>query len=142
MKTDDTPRRFRLRNIPADATRSRSTMGVYFPRTGLSVYDWGQTEASKPSDEAVEWLDPDLTKADEAVKYVLDRAQTDADLGYLIGPGTQTFEMLCAAEAARTGEPIEAVKAKRSTSCARYPRRYLSETEHEAQLESRRLTGG
>ncbi len=65
--------------------------------------------------------------ADLAVTYVLDRAQTDADLGYLIGPMTEAFAKLCAAEAAYTGEDVETVTARRSVSHARYPRRYLSE---------------
>lgn len=80
-----------------------------------------------------------MTRADEAVKYVLDRAQTDADLGYLIGPATQTFELLCAAEAERTGESVDVVKERRGKSLARSPRRFLSESEHadRARAESR-----
>jgi hypothetical protein len=49
----------------------------------------------------------------EAVKYVLDRSQTDPDLGYYIGPGTQAFYLLCKAEAAHTGKPLEQVERER-----------------------------
>jgi hypothetical protein len=49
----------------------------------------------------------------EAVKYVLDRSQTDPDLGYYLGPGTQAFYLLCKAEAAHLGKPLQEVEAQR-----------------------------
>lgn len=49
----------------------------------------------------------------EAVKYVLDRSQTDPDLGYYLGPGMQAFYLLCKAEAAYLGKPLAEVEAQR-----------------------------
>lgn len=50
----------------------------------------------------------------ESVKYVLDRSQTDPDLGYYVGPGMQSFFLLCKAEAAHLGRPLaEVEKARR-----------------------------
>ncbi len=48
-----------------------------------------------------------------AVKAVLDRAQTDPDLGYLLGPGGNVFRLLCEAEAEALGESIASVSARR-----------------------------
>ena len=78
----------------------------------------------------------------DAVVHVLDRAQTDADLGYLIGPGTETFAKRRAAEAALTGEPVDEVKKRRGTSEARQPRRYLSRSEWEQETERARKSDG
>lgn len=41
----------------------------------------------------------------DAVTYLLDRAQTDAEVGYRIGPGTEAFRRLCLAEAAAGRAP-------------------------------------
>jgi hypothetical protein len=49
----------------------------------------------------------------EAVKYTLDRSQTDPDLGYYLGPGMQAFFLLCKAEAAFSGQPLADVEAGR-----------------------------
>lgn len=49
----------------------------------------------------------------EAVRYTLDRSQTDPDFGYYLGPGTQAFFLLCKAEAAHLGKPLEEVEALR-----------------------------
>jgi hypothetical protein len=49
----------------------------------------------------------------DAVRYLLDRAQENPDLGYLVGPGTEAFRLLCAAEAAYTGRPVEQVERER-----------------------------
>lgn len=49
----------------------------------------------------------------KAVKYTLDRSQTDPDFGYYCGPLTQTFALLCEAEAVMTGETAQAVGARR-----------------------------
>lgn len=76
-----------------------------------------------------------MTTADRAVSYVLARAQEDADLGHLIGPFTESFKLLCAAEAERTGEALDDVEARRGTSHARAPRHFLSASEHEAEAE-------
>lgn len=49
----------------------------------------------------------------KAVRYVLDRAQVDPDLGYYVGPGTQAFALLCAADAEARGVPLEIVERER-----------------------------
>ena len=50
-----------------------------------------------------------------AVKYLLDRAQTDADTGYQIGPGTEAHHLLYLAEAAVTSRSLANVEAARSS---------------------------
>ena len=62
------------------------------------------------------------TACRKAIKYVLDRAQTDADFGYQIGPMTEAFRLLCEAEAAITGNPLAEVEKARGRSLARHPR--------------------
>ena len=54
-----------------------------------------------------------------AVKYALDRQQTDADFGYLCGPFTETYDRLVKAEAAFLGKPAADVDARRSKNLAR-----------------------
>lgn len=54
--------------------------------------------------------------ASKAITYVLDRAQTDPDLGYLVGPMTEVFRLLCQAEATARGESLGAVEARRGKS--------------------------
>lgn len=49
----------------------------------------------------------------DAVRYVLDRAQTDPNLGYYLGPGTEAFHRLCRAEALATGRAIADVERER-----------------------------
>lgn len=50
----------------------------------------------------------------EAVRYLLNRAQRDdAELGYLVGPGTEAFRLLCLAEAAATGRSVVDAEAAR-----------------------------
>jgi hypothetical protein len=73
--------------------------------------------------------------AHRAVSYVLKRAQEDADLGHLIGPCTQAFELLCAAEAARGERAAEEVKASRGRSLTTRPRRFLSLDEWQGMAE-------
>lgn len=51
--------------------------------------------------------------AHAAVKYLLDRIQTDPDLYYYCGAGTQSFHLLTIAEALRTGRPLIEVEAER-----------------------------
>jgi hypothetical protein len=78
--------------------------------------------------------------AHDAVSYVLQRAQEDADLGYLIGPLTQAFKMLCGAEAARLGRSLDETVAARGKSLARHPRRLLQRDEwEELHASERRL---
>lgn len=45
-----------------------------------------------------------------AVKHALDRSQVDPDFGYYCGPFTETYELLCAAEAAHLGRPVDEIK--------------------------------
>lgn len=49
----------------------------------------------------------------EAVKYCLDRTQTNADFGYYAGPGMEAFRKLCLAEAAFKQVELAAVEAER-----------------------------
>jgi hypothetical protein len=53
-----------------------------------------------------------------AVKYALDRQQTDADFGYLCGPLTETYERLVKAEAAFLNVPEADVHNRRSKNLA------------------------
>lgn len=48
-----------------------------------------------------------------AVKYFLDRLQTDPDVYWFCGPGTQVFSLMCEAEAAHLGRDVEQVKTAR-----------------------------
>lgn len=54
-----------------------------------------------------------MTEADKAVAYLLDRIQQNADAFHYCGPGTETFRLLCIAEAARTGKPFDDVENMR-----------------------------
>ena len=47
------------------------------------------------------------------VTYLLDRMQSNADLYYEIGWGTQAFRLLCEAEAEATSVPVADVMRKR-----------------------------
>ncbi len=51
-----------------------------------------------------------LTKADEAVNHILCQMQRDGRLAYLIGFGSQSFDLLTAAYAERTGEDVAAFR--------------------------------
>ncbi len=51
-----------------------------------------------------------------AIQHVLTRAQIDVDLGYHLGPLTQSFEKLVEAEATITGRPLAEVRAARARS--------------------------
>ncbi|HSN16447.1 MAG TPA: hypothetical protein VLT61_17565 [Anaeromyxobacteraceae bacterium] len=77
-----------------------------------------------------------LAAATKAVRYVLNRAQVDADLGYQIGPGMEAFRLLCEAEATIDGKALETVEAERGKSLSRWPRRYLTRAEHDAARET------
>lgn len=76
-----------------------------------------------------EWDGKPLATPSEAIAHMLNRCQTDADLGYLVGPGAQAFRLLCEAEAGLLGEPLSAVLDRRSKSYARSPRQYFREGE-------------
>ncbi len=49
-----------------------------------------------------------------AVKYALDRGQKDPDFGYVCGWGSQTFKLLCQAEASYLGKDVEEVERERN----------------------------
>lgn len=51
--------------------------------------------------------------AEVAVLHVLQRLQYDANVYREMGPFTESFVRLCAAEAEMTGEPVEVVKERR-----------------------------
>lgn len=55
---------------------------------------------------------PENTPADAAVRHVLNRMQTDPDFRHLL-LDTESFHLLCVAEAARTDRPLEDVKRDR-----------------------------
>lgn len=53
-------------------------------------------------------------KTEEAVLYILRRIQTDPNVRYYLGPGSQAMYLLCQAEAEITGEPLELIERERS----------------------------
>lgn len=53
-----------------------------------------------------------MSPADDAVRHILNRMQTDPDFRHLL-LDTESFHLLCAAEAARTDRPVEDVKRDR-----------------------------
>lgn len=61
---------------------------------------------------------PEPPPAEAAVTYLLNRCQTDAAFWRVMGH-TQSFRLLCAAEAARTGEDLDTVMNRRGTPAAR-----------------------
>lgn len=48
-----------------------------------------------------------------AIGYLLHRVQTDPEVCYRIGPGCEAHRLLCLAEAAATGLPLELVERQR-----------------------------
>jgi hypothetical protein len=70
-----------------------------------------------------------------AVRYLLDRIQTDGDLGYAAGFGTEAHRLLCLAEAAHLGEAYAEVETKRRKTSWRNEPRVL---ELQAELEKLR----
>ena len=58
-------------------------------------------------------MPPDAA-AQKACSYILNRIQIDPDLRYVAGPMTETFALLCAAQAEYTGEPAEQVATERA----------------------------
>jgi len=71
------------------------------------------TERTQSVIELIECLDRVITEMYPAVAYALDRAQRDADFGYVCDFVTETHARLCAAEAAFTGEQLDDVKGRR-----------------------------
>lgn len=59
-------------------------------------------------------IDWQLSAADRAVKYFLDRIQVDGDLAALIGPRTLAFSLLAFAESHRLQQPLADVAYRRS----------------------------
>lgn len=89
-----------------------------------------------------EWDGKPLATPHEAITHMLNRCQTDADLGYLVGPGAQAFRLLCEAEAGLLGESLSDVLDRRSKSYARAPRQYVTAREHERAQEKRERIQG
>lgn len=63
----------------------------------------------------------------EAVRYLLTRAQTDTELAYVLGPCTEAWERLVAAEAVALGHHVEVrrvdrMRDLRAPHCRRDPR--------------------
>ncbi len=81
------------------------------------------------------------TARDQAIAYVLNRIQTDPDVGYYCGFGTEVFRLLCVAEAEITGKPAEEVEARRRRDLQpdyrwREPENVLLRREREAWREA------
>lgn len=72
----------------------------------------------------------------DAVKYALNRAQTDADFGYQAGWGTEVFRRLCLAEAAHLGRPFEEIERERRRTAWRYRPRIEELQERVQQLQN------
>src|SRR5690606_28815154 len=68
--------------------------------------DWGDLERFFPPQAR--------TAAEKGCLYLLERLQRDANVYWYCGAATGAFEVLCRGEAEVTGEPIEAVKKRRS----------------------------
>ncbi len=72
-----------------------------------------------------------------AVKYALDRQQTDGDFGYVASWGTEVFRLLCLAEAAYLGRPFEEVEKERLRTAWRYRPRVEELQERIQELQER-----
>jgi hypothetical protein len=68
--------------------------------------DWGDLNRLQPPQAR--------TASERACIYLLERLQRDANLYYHVSPGTGAFDMLCLAEAEILGQPVEAVRERRS----------------------------
>lgn len=79
---------------------------------------------------------PLAAKMYEAVKYALDRQQTDADFGYVAGWGTETFYHLIRAEAEYLGEPVADVERRRRVQSWRYEPRVTELRRRVEELEA------
>jgi len=95
---------------------------------GDSKLELLQEEPEQKGDEQKQVGSIDLLPRDSvrvAILKTLSRRQTDADFGHLLGPGTETFRLLCEAEAALTGKAVEEVTEERSKTAYCWPRRLL-----------------
>lgn len=54
---------------------------------------------------------PANPQATRALRHVLGRVQKDRRVAHLIGPGSQSFDLMTEALAALTGEPVETLRA-------------------------------
>jgi hypothetical protein len=84
-----------------------------------------------------------VSAALKAVQYALHRAQTDPDFHDVCCPFTQTFALLCEAEAELTGRNVEEVKAtRRRHSFGERPSRRQELQERVEELEQRLANHG
>ncbi len=58
-----------------------------------------------------------ITSADRAVMHVLDCIRRDGRLAYLMGYGSQSWELLTAARAEQLGEDVEAFRKRWWADC-------------------------
>lgn len=84
-----------------------------------------------------QWNGKPLATPEQAIAYMLERCQRDADLGHLVGPGTQAYRLLCEAEAGLTHARLSDVMERRGRTLTTEPRRYLTATEHQRAQEKR-----
>lgn len=66
------------------------------------------------SDRRVAAAREEASAAHEVVRFLLDLAERDAAFAEYAAPGTEVFLLLCQAEAARRGEPIDVVMMRRA----------------------------
>lgn len=80
----------------------------------MSEPDQGKWDLSPNDVEAIRWALETLERHRVAVEHTLDQAQRDPKgLGYHVGRGMRTFELLCEAEAAYLGmKPAVVQKAR------------------------------
>jgi hypothetical protein len=62
---------------------------------------FGPEDMTPPPEHKIEWAEP--TASERAVMHILKRMQADPRLAYLIGPGSESFELLVAAAAPAQG---------------------------------------
>lgn len=55
--------------------------------------------------------------AEKACEYILRRMQEDPDVRYYLGPGTESYRLLCVAAAEWTGMPLAEVERKCAIDC-------------------------
>lgn len=53
-----------------------------------------------------------------AAKHILRQMRRDPRLAYLIGPGSESFELMCDEVARETGKPVDAVRDEASSNLA------------------------
>lgn len=122
--------RSRARQMTASETALREDLADLLGRHGIR-----RDEEEKKATPAKA-----LELAIHAVRYVLDRAQTDPDLGYLIGRGMRSFELLTEAEAAFTGEDLKKLRDARAKDAqpehARRKAEVVRQTERAREFEA------